>query len=66
MSNPLTTIASPCTGVCQLDVQGLCLGCRRSGQEIAYWRQMSDAERRRYMDEVLPARGWQPLALLES
>ena len=29
------TIASPCSGVCQLDPQGLCLGCRRSGREIA-------------------------------
>ncbi len=56
------TIASPCSGVCQLDPQGLCLGCRRSGREIALWRQMDDAERQRYMREILPARGWQPVA----
>lgn len=62
MSDSLTTIASPCSGVCQLDVQGLCLGCRRSGQEIAFWRQMTDAERGRYMREILPARGWEPVA----
>ncbi|SIQ00479.1 hypothetical protein SAMN05421546_0521 [Solilutibacter tolerans] len=61
MSNSLATIASPCSGVCQLDPAGLCLGCRRSGQEIAFWRQMSDAERSRYMHEILPARGWQPV-----
>ena len=60
-SDSPVTIASPCSGVCQLDALGLCLGCRRSGAEIAHWRQMSDAERRRYMREVLPARGWQPL-----
>lgn len=55
------TIASPCSGVCQLDPQGLCLGCRRSGREIALWRQMGDDERTRYMREILPARGWQPV-----
>ncbi len=62
MSNAADTIASPCSGVCQLDVQGLCLGCRRSGREIAFWRQMSDVERSRYMRDILPARGWQPVA----
>lgn len=49
---PLT----PCIGVCRLDADGLCLGCRRTGAEIAAWRDMSDEERLRYMDEVLPAR----------
>ena len=63
MSNPLETIASPCSGACQLDALGLCLGCRRTGHEIAGWRQMSDVERSRYMHEILPARGWQPVVL---
>ena len=54
-------IASPCSGVCQLDPQGLCLGCRRSGREIARWREMGEAERDRYMRQILPARGWQPV-----
>ncbi len=31
-------IQSPCTSVCQLDtVTGLCLGCWRTGDEIAAW-----------------------------
>lgn len=63
--NPLKTVASPCSGVCQLDPHGLCLGCRRSGDEIARWRSMDDAERSRYMAEVLPARGWRPLGARE-
>lgn len=54
-------IPSPCSGVCQLDALGLCLGCRRSGTEIALWRQMDDAERLHLMREVLPARGWEPV-----
>ena len=61
MSNAPATLASPCSGVCQLDAVGLCLGCRRSGAEIARWRQMSDAERGRFMHEILPARGWEPV-----
>lgn len=63
MNDPLAPIPSPCTGVCQLDPAGLCLGCRRSGAEIARWRQMDDVERHRYMREILPARGWQPLPM---
>ncbi len=49
---PLT----PCIGVCRLDARGYCVGCRRTGQEIAMWRELPDAERVRYMDAVLPAR----------
>jgi predicted Fe-S protein YdhL (DUF1289 family) len=47
---------TPCIGICRLDARGYCLGCRRTGDEIARWRTMSDAERRYWMDTVLPAR----------
>jgi predicted Fe-S protein YdhL (DUF1289 family) len=47
---------SPCTGVCRLDTRGLCMGCLRTGDEIARWTRMSDAEKIRLMDEVLPLR----------
>jgi hypothetical protein len=47
---------SPCTGVCRLDTRGLCMGCLRTGDEIARWTRMSDAETIRLMDEVLPLR----------
>lgn len=40
------TIVSPCTGVCKLDeATGWCLGCGRSGDEIADWRNQSEAHR---------------------
>ena len=49
-------MTSPCIKVCQMDPQrGLCLGCRRSLEEIARWSSMSDAERQRVMD-ALPSR----------
>lgn len=47
---------SPCTGVCRLDSRGLCMGCLRTGDEIARWTRMSDAEKIRLMDEILPHR----------
>ncbi|CBA16469.1 CoA pyrophosphatase [Xanthomonas albilineans] len=53
-------VLTPCIGLCCLDAGGYCVGCLRSGEEIARWRDMSDAERRRYMFDVLPARGWSP------
>ncbi len=49
-------MASPCTGVCQLDSDGLCEGCHRNSAEIGDWMQMTDSERRRLMDCVLPLR----------
>jgi uncharacterized protein len=35
---------SPCINVCLLDVHGYCVGCRRTGEEIARWMAMSPAE----------------------
>ncbi len=44
---------SPCIKVCQMDPRrGLCLGCRRTLDEIARWASMSDAERDRIMAEL--------------
>ncbi len=48
--------SSPCVGICRLDAGGLCIGCRRTMDEIARWGSMDDAERLRLMREVLPQR----------
>lgn len=46
-------MTSPCVKVCQMDPQrGLCLGCRRTLEEIARWAQMNEAERARIMEEL--------------
>jgi predicted Fe-S protein YdhL (DUF1289 family) len=47
---------TPCIGTCRLDARGLCMGCLRTGEEIGRWRSMSDAERLRLMEFVLPGR----------
>lgn len=44
---------SPCTKVCTLDPSGhICLGCRRTVDEIAAWASLSDARRARIMAEL--------------
>jgi len=49
-------VLSPCIGICSLDDAGLCEGCRRTTSEIARWGQMSDDERLRVMEVLLPLR----------
>ncbi len=49
-------IRSPCNDVCQLDRKsGWCLGCGRTGPEIAAWPRITDDERDRVM-ALLPER----------
>ncbi len=49
-------LASPCVGVCRLDADtGWCLGCGRSAEDLAMWRDADDAARERIWRE-LPAR----------
>lgn len=42
---PAPAPASPCIGFCQLDVHGVCLGCRRTVQEISHWSGCSPAQK---------------------
>jgi uncharacterized protein len=35
---------SPCINVCSLGAHGFCVGCLRTGEEIARWMAMSAAE----------------------
>ncbi len=47
---------SPCVQICLLHPEtGLCIGCLRSGEEIARWPAMTAEERRALLAE-LPAR----------
>lgn len=49
-------IESPCVKICVLHrMSGLCIGCYRTGDEIAGWSMMPPEERRRLMEE-LPSR----------
>jgi predicted Fe-S protein YdhL (DUF1289 family) len=56
MTSSSRAILTPCIGICTLDPAGFCDGCFRTGDEIARWSSMSDAERLHLMDCVLPIR----------
>jgi predicted Fe-S protein YdhL (DUF1289 family) len=51
-----TTPTTPCVGICRMDSDGLCVGCRRRLGEIAAWSRMTEDERQRWMREVQPLR----------
>lgn len=47
----MSTIQSPCTLVCSIDMKtGYCFGCGRTGSEITSWMTYSHAERKEIMD----------------
>lgn len=43
---------SPCTAVCTLDADDVCLGCYRTAGEIMWWSQMSDEAKREVLEKV--------------
>ena len=44
---------TPCVKVCQMEPRlGLCLGCKRTLDEIARWGGMSEQERERVIAEL--------------
>jgi predicted Fe-S protein YdhL (DUF1289 family) len=47
----MSPISSPCRNICELH-DDVCIGCRRSLEEIAAWAGLSEAERRRIMAEL--------------
>ena len=54
-------IESPCIKVCVIQPKsGLCIGCKRTGEEIARWSKFSPEERRAIM-AALPARPGEPV-----
>jgi predicted Fe-S protein YdhL (DUF1289 family) len=52
----LEPVDSPCVLICSMEREsGLCFGCGRSADEIAYWTTKSKTERDQILSE-LPAR----------
>jgi predicted Fe-S protein YdhL (DUF1289 family) len=48
--------ASPCINVCVLGAAGHCLGCLRTGDEIARWRDMTAREQWQLIDVLAERR----------
>ena len=38
-------IKSPCVGVCSYNLDGFCVGCYRTSEEITKWWDMTDEEK---------------------
>ncbi|CAN5488710.1 hypothetical protein BH10PSE6_BH10PSE6_15870 [soil metagenome] len=46
-------VVSPCKGICIMDYKSnLCVGCKRTIDEIARWPMMNDDERRTIVDSL--------------
>lgn len=45
-------VPSPCVSICALDENDICVGCFRSGLEIAAWGGMSNDEKRQVLVKV--------------
>jgi len=43
-------IPSPCVGICIVDDARVCIGCRRSLDEIAAWSTATNEQKRRMLD----------------
>ena len=49
---PSFAVPSPCIGICRLDERQLCVGCRRSMDEIAEWPRASAARQLEILREL--------------
>jgi predicted Fe-S protein YdhL (DUF1289 family) len=38
-------VKSPCNGICTLDAQDVCQGCKRTRQDISTWYVMSNEQK---------------------
>ncbi|MBS0526565.1 MAG: DUF1289 domain-containing protein [Proteobacteria bacterium] len=46
-------VMSPCKSICIMDTRSnMCIGCKRTIDEIARWPMMDDDERRRVVDSL--------------
>lgn len=39
-------VKSPCISLCALDINDICMGCQRTGDEISRWGTMTNQQRR--------------------
>ena len=45
-------IKSPCISLCALDINDVCMGCQRTGEEISRWGTMTNQQRRYVLEQV--------------
>jgi len=46
-------LTSPCRNICRITDNAICIGCGRSLQEIASWKNLNDVEKQQIIAESL-------------
>lgn len=46
------SVESPCIKICKLDANMICVGCRRTVEEITDWYRLTDAEKQRILENI--------------
>lgn len=49
-NNKILEVKSPCKFICSLE-DGVCIGCKRTKEEISKWRDMTD-EKKKVLDRI--------------
>jgi predicted Fe-S protein YdhL (DUF1289 family) len=50
MANNENEVTSPCVSICALDVDDVCVGCYRTGEEISRWWSMGNEEKKEILE----------------
>ncbi|HHX33955.1 MAG TPA: DUF1289 domain-containing protein [Gammaproteobacteria bacterium] len=45
-------VKSPCISLCALDINDICMGCQRTGNEISGWGTMDNQQRREVLKQA--------------
>ena len=45
-------ISSPCIAVCRLNLDGICIGCKRTRKEVQEWCDYSPKRRKKIIDRL--------------
>ncbi len=48
----MSEIHSPCIKLCHRDSNGVCFGCRRTGEEIGNWSKFSNNEKKAVIENT--------------
>ncbi|KZY32174.1 Fe-S oxidoreductase [Oleiphilus sp. HI0081] len=46
----MNEVPSPCVSICALDVNDVCVGCHRTGDEISRWWGMDNTEKKKILE----------------
>ncbi|WP_197470208.1 MULTISPECIES: DUF1289 domain-containing protein [unclassified Oleiphilus] len=50
MPEEMNEVPSPCVSICALDVNDVCVGCHRTGDEISRWWGMDNTEKKKILE----------------